>query len=74
MMGLFLGDDAAKNLPAERVFETDGVRCRAHAMAGRAGLRGGACAMGVGGQSAVDLAGVSCLVASVCGRRDKAFR
>jgi len=46
MMGLFLGDDAAKNLPAERVFETDGVRCRAHAMAGRAGLRGGACAVG----------------------------
>ena len=26
-MGLHLGDDAAKNLPAERVYETDGVRC-----------------------------------------------
>ena len=24
-MGLHLGDDAAKNLPAERVYETDGV-------------------------------------------------
>ena len=26
-MGLHLGDDAAKNLPEERVYETDGVRC-----------------------------------------------
>jgi hypothetical protein len=47
MMGLFLGDDAAKNLPAERVFETDGVRCRVHALAGRAGLRGGRLRCGV---------------------------
>ena len=26
-MGLHLGDDAAKNLPEERVYETNGVRC-----------------------------------------------
>ena len=35
MMGLFLGDDAAKNLPEARVFETDGVSARARAIAGR---------------------------------------
>ena len=33
-MGLFLGDDAAKNLPEERVFETDGVSCLVFSMRG----------------------------------------
>ena len=65
MMGLFLGDDAAKNLPEARVFETDGVSARARAIAGRAAARLCGCGCACAALLAVHMGSCRCWTSSL---------